>query len=70
MGETCIYKEKVSAMGWDRPGDTLFGGKTDRLSRSLKNLLSLLKRVQAAGVGILRLTEGIDTTMPACAAPS
>lgn len=70
-------------MGWNRPelhpfmdqlrpGDTLFGGKTDRLSRSLKNLLSLLEKMQAAGVGIPRLTEGIDTTTPsqADAAPA
>ena len=71
-----IFEEKASAGRWDRPelhrlldqvrpGDVLVVWKLDRLSRSLKDLLSLLDSVQAAGAGFLSLTEAIDTTTPA-----
>ena len=78
LGAGCarIFEEKASAGRWDRPelhrlleqlrpGDTLVVWKLDRLSRSLKDLLSLLEKVQAAEVGFLSLTEVIDTTTPA-----
>jgi DNA invertase Pin-like site-specific DNA recombinase len=39
--------------------------KLDRLSRSLKDLLALLEKVQLAGAGFQSLTEAIDTTTPA-----
>jgi DNA invertase Pin-like site-specific DNA recombinase len=71
-----IFEEKASAGRWDRPElhrlldqlrphDALVVYKLDRLSRSLKDLLSLLDRVQAAGAGFLSVTEAIDTTTPA-----
>jgi DNA invertase Pin-like site-specific DNA recombinase len=71
-----IFEEKASAGRWDRPelhrlldqvrpDDVLVVWKLDRLSRSLKDLLSLLDSVQAAGAGFLSLTEAIDTTTPA-----
>lgn len=71
-----IFREKASAGRWDRPelhrlmdqlrqGDVLVVWKLDRLSRSLKDLLSLLETVQSAGAGFQSLTEGIDTTTPA-----
>lgn len=71
-----IFEVKASAGRWDRPGlhrlldqvcqdDVLVVWKLDRLSRSLKDLLSLLDAVQAAGAGFLSLTEAIDTTTPA-----
>ena len=78
VGAGCarISEEKASAGRWDRPelqrlmdqlrpGDTLVVWKLDRLSRSLKDLLSLLDKVQAAGAGFVSLTEVIDTTTPA-----
>jgi DNA invertase Pin-like site-specific DNA recombinase len=39
--------------------------KLDRLSRSLKDLLLILERLETAGAGFRSLTEAIDTTAPA-----
>ena len=71
-----IFEEKACAGRWDRPelhrlldqlreGDVLVVWKLDRLSRSLKDLLTLLEKVQLGGAGFLSLTEAIDTTTPA-----
>jgi DNA invertase Pin-like site-specific DNA recombinase len=71
-----IFEEKASAGRWDRPelhrlldhlraGDVLVVWKLDRLSRSLKDLLTLLEKVQTAEAGFQSLTESIDTTTPA-----
>ena len=71
-----VYEETVSGGRWDRPelgrlldqlrpGDVVLVWKLDRLSRSLKDLLHLLERVEAAGAGFRSLTESIDTTTPA-----
>jgi len=68
-----IYTEKASGGRWDRPelhraleqlrpGDVLMVWKLDRLSRSLKDLLHLIERVEKAGAGFRSLTEAIDTT--------
>lgn len=76
MGCARIFEEKVSAGRWDRPelhrlidqlrpGDVLVVWKLDRLSRSLKDLLTLLEKVQLAGAGFQSITEAIDTTTPA-----
>ena len=73
---TRIFEEKASAGRWDRPelhrlldqlreGDVLVVWKLDRLSRSLKDLLYLLEKVQLAGAGFQSQTEAIDTTTPA-----
>lgn len=73
---TRIFEEKASAGRWDRPelhrlldqlreGDVLVVWKLDRLSRSLKDLLTLLEKVQLAGAGFHSLTEAINTTTPA-----
>ena len=48
-----------------REGDVLVVWKLDRLSRSLKDLLTLLEKVQQAKAGFQSLTESIDTTTPA-----
>lgn len=61
---------------WDRPelhrlldqlrsGDTLVVWKLDRLSRSLKDLLAILERIDTAGGKFRSLTEAIDTSGPA-----
>ena len=62
--------------GWDRPelqrlldqlrpNDVVLVWKLDRLSRSLKDLLTLLERIEAKDAGFKNLTEAIDTTTPA-----
>jgi DNA invertase Pin-like site-specific DNA recombinase len=61
---------------WNRPefqhmlshlnkGDVVTVWKLDRLSRSLKDLLAIMERLDKLGVGFRSLTEAIDTTTPA-----
>ena len=38
--------------------------KLDRLSRSLKDVLTLMEKIAQAGAGFRSLTEAIDTTSP------
>jgi DNA invertase Pin-like site-specific DNA recombinase len=68
--------EAASGGRWERPelhkmldqlrsGDTLVVWKLDRLSRSLKDLLTILERVSAAGAKFRSLTEWVDTSGPA-----
>lgn len=71
-----IFEESASGGRWDRPelhrllgqlreGDTLVVWKLDRLSRSLKDLLVILEKVEAAGAKFRSLTEAVDTSGPA-----
>jgi DNA invertase Pin-like site-specific DNA recombinase len=71
-----IFDEKASGARWNRPelqrlmdqlrpGDVVVVWKLDRLSRSLKDLLILMERIDKAGAGFRSLTEAIDTTTPA-----
>ena len=71
-----VFEEEASGGRWDRPqlhdmlrqlrrGDVVVVWKLDRLSRSLKDLLHLMERIEAAGAGFRSLTEAIDTTTPA-----
>lgn len=71
-----IFEEAASGGRWDRPelhqmvdqlrqGDVVVVWKLDRLSRSLKDLLHLLEKVQLANAGFRSITENIDTTSPA-----
>jgi DNA invertase Pin-like site-specific DNA recombinase len=71
-----IFEEKASADRWDLPelthlfdqlrkDDVLVVWKLDRLSRSLKDVLTIMETVEKAGAGFLRLTEAVDTTSPA-----
>jgi DNA invertase Pin-like site-specific DNA recombinase len=71
-----VFQEAASGGRWDRPelhklldqlraGDTLVVWKLDRLSRSLKDLLVILERIDAAGGKFRSLTESIDTSGPA-----
>jgi DNA invertase Pin-like site-specific DNA recombinase len=68
-----LFEESASGGRWDRPqlhrlldqlqeGDTLVVWKLDRLSRSLKDLLTILERVEATGAQFRSLTEAIDTS--------
>jgi DNA invertase Pin-like site-specific DNA recombinase len=67
-----IFCETASGGKWERvelhrlldqlrAGDTLVVWKLDRLSRSLKDLLTILERLQTLGVAFQSLTEAIDT---------
>ena len=71
-----IYKEEASGGRWERPelhraidylrkDDVLVVWKLDRLSRSLRDLLFIMEKVNAAGAGFMSLTEAVDTTTPA-----
>src|SRR5450756_3140342 len=71
-----IYREKASGGRWDRPelhrlldqlrkGDMLVVWKLDRLSRSLRDVLTIMERLAEAKAGFRSLTEAIDTTTPA-----
>ncbi len=71
-----MFDEAASGGRWDRPklqemlgqlrdGDVVVVWKLDRLSRSLKDLLHLMEKIEAAGAGFRSLTESIDTTTPA-----
>ena len=75
-GCTRVYEEKASGGRWDRPelhrmldhlreGDLVVVWKLDRLSRSLKDLLHILEKIEAAGANFRSLTEAIDTSGPA-----
>jgi DNA invertase Pin-like site-specific DNA recombinase len=70
-----IFQEKASGGRWDRPelhrllgqlrkNDVLVVWKLDRLSRSLKDVLTLMEKIAQAGAGFRSLTEAIDTTSP------
>lgn len=48
-----------------RPGDVLTVWKLDRVGRSLKHLLQIAEDLQANGVHLHIITQGIDTTTPA-----
>jgi len=71
-----IFKEKASGGRWERPelhrllgqlrkGDVIVVWKLDRLSRSLKDVLTIMEGVRQAKAGFRSLTEAIDTTTPA-----
>ena len=71
-----IFREKASGGRWERPelhklleqlrkSDVLVVWKLDRLSRSLRDVLTLMERIQEAKAGFRSLTEAIDTTTPA-----
>jgi DNA invertase Pin-like site-specific DNA recombinase len=71
-----VFEETASGGRWDRPrlhemishlreGDVVVVWKLDRLSRSLKDLLHIMEKIEIAGAGFRSLTEAIDTTTAA-----
>lgn len=71
-----VFEEKASGGRWDRPelhrlldqlreDDVVVVWKLDRLSRSLKDLLHILERIEDAGAKFRSLTEAVDTAGPA-----
>ena len=76
IGCAKIYEETASGERWDRPelhhlidnlraGETVVVWKLDRLSRSLKDLLTIMEKIEAKGCGFRSITEAIDTTTAA-----
>lgn len=71
-----VFQEKASGGRWERPqlqqlldqlrpDDVLVVWKLDRLSRSLKDLLLVLEKIDLAGAHFQSLTEAIDTSTSA-----
>ncbi|WP_227538630.1 recombinase family protein [Klebsiella pneumoniae] len=71
-----IFQEKASGGRWDRPelqrllqqlrkDDQVIVWKLDRLSRSLKDLLLTLEKIENTGADFRSITENIDTSTPA-----
>ncbi|WP_426938589.1 recombinase family protein [Pseudarthrobacter sp. S3] len=67
-----IYIDTISGAKADRPqlqimldhlrsGDTVVVWKIDRMGRSLIHLVQLVEQLQKLGVGLVSLTEGLDT---------
>jgi DNA invertase Pin-like site-specific DNA recombinase len=68
-----IFREKASGGRWDRPellrlldqlrkSDVLVVWRLDRLSRSLRDVLLIMERIQKAEAGFKSLMESLDTT--------
>lgn len=71
-----VFEEFASGGRWNRPelhrlldqlreDDVVVVWKLDRLTRSLKDLLLILEKIETAGAGFRSLTEHVDTTVPA-----
>jgi len=67
-----IFTERLSGARSDRPvlaealeflrtGDSLVVWRLDRLARSVADLIQIVKDLEAKGIGLTSLTEGIDT---------
>lgn len=61
-GSTSEREGLSKALSFLREGDTLIVWRLDRLGRSLKHLIELVKELEEKGVGFKSLTESIDTT--------
>jgi DNA invertase Pin-like site-specific DNA recombinase len=53
-----------AALKFLRPTDTLVVWKFDRLARDIKQLLQISADLETRGIGLLSLTENIDTSGP------
>ncbi|MGQ5524157.1 recombinase family protein [Chitinimonas sp. PSY-7] len=71
-----IFQEKASGGRWDRPelnrlldqlrkNDVVVVWKLDRLTRSLKDLLLILEKIEGSGANFQSLTEAINTATSA-----
>ena len=63
-GKLARRPELDKALLVTRRGDQLVVTKLDRLGRSLEHLIELSNQLQAAGVNLVVLDQGIDTTTP------
>lgn len=66
-----VSGRKASRPEWDkcldhlRPGDTLVLVRLDRAGRSVLNLINVVNDLEARGVDLRAIDQGIDTTTPA-----
>ena len=74
-GAERFYEDKASGGRWDRPelhkmldqlrkGDIVVVWKLDRLSRSLKDILHIMEKIEAHEARFKSLTENIETISP------
>lgn len=63
-GKLASRPELDTALLMARAGDELVVTRLDRLGRSLEHLLALSKDLQARGVDLVVLDQGIDTSTP------
>lgn len=56
--------ELTATLSYARPGDLLVVWKLDRLARSLSQLLATSELLERKGVGLMSITEQIDTSTP------
>ncbi len=54
----------TSALECARPGDSLVVWRLDRLGRSLRHLIDVVRDLEQRGVALVSLTEQIDTSTP------
>ncbi len=70
-----VFEDKASGRNADRPGlqqmldflrqgDTLYVESISRIARSTRDLLSIIEKLEAKGVGFVSLKESIDTSTP------
>lgn len=70
-----VFIEKASGANRDRPqlkaaleylrdGDTLVVWKLDRLARSLSQLITTVNTLQSRNIGLLSITQALDTSTP------
>jgi DNA invertase Pin-like site-specific DNA recombinase len=70
-----VFSDKASGRNADRPGlqqmldflregDNLYVESISRIARSTRDLLSIIERLEAKGVGFVSLKENIDTSTP------
>lgn len=74
FGCKIIYTEKKSGikarpeldalLQYIREGDTLVIWKLDRLGRSLKNLLDIIEDLKERNIGVISLSDNLDSTTP------
>src|SRR3546814_11494572 len=71
-----VFEETASGGRWERPkllemigqlrdGDVVVVWKLERLSRSPKDMLHIMERIEQAGDGVRSLKEAIDNTTAA-----
>lgn len=63
-GKTALRPELESALKALRTGDTLVVWRLDRLGRNLADLVRIVTELEGRGVGLVSLTEQINTASP------
>lgn len=63
-GKNAVRPELENALKALRPGDNLVVWRLDRLGRNLADLVRIVNDLEARGVGLVSLTEQINTASP------